>query len=254
MGADRPAAPPPTLTGLPDILGMLPRTGLRHTPPPHAPTRQGQAPGQRFPACQMSKLSNERAIDLLQQARQGEVEAIRQLYMACSIVYPHVLKMCRDPVLAKEVFFDTVTEIWKGPSVFRGDSQFSTWVIAIARNLALGALRARAPHAGAPAGPVPQEDAFDDERSAHGDADAGMDPFDAMAQQQHREGVLRCIRKLSPKLGECLLLVYYAELSQPQVAALLGLNINTVKARVRDAHLKVKACLGLLLGGGGRHD
>ena len=37
--------------------------------------------------------------------------------------------------------------------------------------------------------------------------------------------------------------MYYAEMRLTEIASLLQLNLNTVKTRVRDAHLKVQACL-----------
>lgn len=200
---------------------------------------------------------NDRMIELLDQVRQGDAAAIKRLYLLCSVVYPHVLRLCRDPVLARDVHHDTVTEIWKGGARFRGESKFSTWVIAIARNLAFNALRKRGreplhwpePEAAA-------EGELHDDPQAYSDADAGhdpptdADPSHTLEARQRREGVQRCIGKLSPKLGECLLLVYYAEMSQSEVASLLGLNINTVKARIRDAQLRIENCLGRVLHGG----
>lgn len=183
--------------------------------------------------------------DLLERVRQGDAAAIKRLYSLCSIVYPHVLRLCGDPVLARELHQDTVTEIWKGKAPFRGEAKFSTWVISIARNLAFKALKARSRE------PLQGIDADD----GHGEPDelqpvddsALSDPFHALADRQRREGVLCCIDKLSPKLGECLLLVHYADMSQSEVAAMLGLSINTVKTRLREAHKRIEGCLKRLV-------
>ena len=190
--------------------------------------------------------------ELLARVRRGDAAAIKKLYTLCSIVYPHVLRMGADRALARDVHWDTVTAIWKGAAEFRGESKFTTWVIAIARNLAFSALRkkGRDPLRGTEADPEPSSD--DDEASAGAvpAVDAEADPFHAVARRQQREGVLCCIGKLSPKLGECLLLVYYGEMTQAEVSALLGININTVKTRIRDAQQRIQGCLGRLLGGG----
>lgn len=183
---------------------------------------------------------DESAVALIERVRAGDAAAIKRLYMLCSIVYPHVLRMSGDPVLAREVHQDTVTEIWKGMAPFRGESKFSTWVISIARHLAFKSLKERSRE------PPQRADADDED----GDLMAGAtddDPFRVMAERQHREGVRCCIEKLSPKLGECLLLVHYADMSHAEVASLLGLNINTVKSRIRDAHQRLEACLKRLL-------
>jgi len=176
--------------------------------------------------------------------RSGDAAAIKRLYVLCSVVYPHVLRMCGDAALAREVHQDTVTEIWKGRAPFRGESKFSTWVISIARNLAFKALkeRAREPLRFVD---IDAEEGGDTMEPVEPAADA--DPFQAMAARQRRDGVRCCIDKLSPKLGECLLLVHYADMSHAEVASLLGLNINTVKSRIRDAHQRLEACLKRLL-------
>lgn len=176
--------------------------------------------------------------DLIEQVRDGDVAAIKRLYALCSVVYPHALRLCGDPALAREVHHDTVTEIWKGRAPFRGESRFTTWAISIARRLAFRAMKARSVEVLGVQAACEAEAAG--EEAADDDA---CDPFHALARRQQRDGVLDCIGKLSPKLGECLLLVHYADMSQSEVAAVLGLNLNTVKARIREAHKSVQACL-----------
>lgn len=194
--------------------------------------------------------ANDESVDLVKRARKGDVQAIRQLYASCTVVYSHILGRYGDPVFAKEIFYDTVTEIWRGAAEYQGHSRLTTWAIGIARNLAATAWRKRGPLA-----PCAHHEPSDQDALADGDeptgqaADSGRDPFHAIAESQQREDVLRCIRRLSPKLGEVLLLVYYAEMPQADIASMLELNINTVKTRVRDAHAKVKACLNARMRG-----
>jgi RNA polymerase sigma-70 factor (ECF subfamily) len=171
------------------------------------------------------------AMALIARARDGDVESIRRLYQGCSPVRTYILRRYKDAEFAKEIFHDTVTEIWRGSAVFQGRSKFSTWAIGIARHLAVDALRKRGVGS-------PLEDDFEDEEPAPEEG-----PAHVLERRQQRDHVARCLRRLSPKLGEVLLLVYYAEMPQAAIADMLKLNINTVKTRVRDAHLKVRACL-----------
>ena len=182
------------------------------------------------------------AAELLVKARAGDVGAIKTLYARCTVVYTYVHRRYGDAVLAKEVFHDTVTEIWKGAARFDGRSKFSTWVIGIARHLAANAWRKRS--ATEPALEADADHDGSEDEESHHDGDAGPDPFQALMRRQQREGLLRCIRRLSPKLSETLLLVYYADMAHGDIAAMLQLNLNTVKTRVRDAHIKLKDCLG----------
>ena len=178
--------------------------------------------------------AGDESVVLIARARARDVDAIRRLYVACSPVYGYIQRRYKDTSFAKEIFQDTVTEIWKGSAPFNGKSKFSTWAIAIARHLAADALRKR--------GQVAMPDDENDEHDRHAVAPEPS-PFEALVRRQERDSVTHCIRKLSPKLGEVLMLVYYAELPQAEIAGMLALNINTVKTRVRDAHAKVRSCL-----------
>ncbi|MBW8832553.1 MAG: RNA polymerase sigma factor [Burkholderiales bacterium] len=188
-------------------------------------------------------LNNDQAMGLIDAARSGDERAIKQLYDACKVVHSHILKHYRDPVFASEIWHDTVIEIWKGATQYRGHARFTTWAVGIARNLAATAWRKRARPANGPLTIEPFDEA---EEVGIGDPPVfgHADPYLAISAQQRRDSVLACIRKLSPKLQDALCLVYYAEMPQEKIASLLAINLNTLKTRVRDAHLKVKACLG----------
>ena len=82
---------------------------------------------------------------LLGRIEQADEGAFRELYCAFSRkLYAYVLRQLSDPAQAEEIVADTLYEVWKAPAKFRGDSQFSTWLIGIARNKVLMALAQRA--------------------------------------------------------------------------------------------------------------
>ena len=192
------------------------------------------------------------AMALLTRSRRNDAAAVKQLYLRCSLVVPYVQRLCGDAALARDVHHDTVTEIWQGTATFRGESRFSTWVIGIARHLALDALRRRrrSPAEGLALDAMDPDAAEQALREAHASAPSPQDPMHALVESRQREGILDCIGKLSPKLGECLLLAYYADMSAAEIATLLGLNSNTVKTRIRDAHLRIADCLGRVVAEG----
>jgi RNA polymerase sigma-70 factor (ECF subfamily) len=190
---------------------------------------------------------------LLARARGNDTHAVKALYARCSVVYPHVLRLHGDAALAREVHHDTVTALWKGGAEFRGESSFSTWVIAIARNLAADLLRQRSREASR----TVVLDTLDADHtdgllqaSGAAPADDDADPAQGLWLRQLREGVQGCMAKLSRAQGECLMLVYYAQMSQSEIAQVLGLNVNTVKSRVRVAHENIERCLQRLRGEG----
>ena len=189
-------------------------------------------------------MDNDEVLRLLERIGQADEAAFRELYRAFSRrLYAYVLRQLGDPAQAEEIVSDTLYEVWRQPAKFRGDSQFSTWLIGIARNKVLMAFRSRKPDA--------KHDDLDDvaESIANDDASA----FEILAQRQRHEGVRQCMDKLSAEHRECVHLVFYEGMGLAEVASLQACPENTVKTRLFHARQKLKNCLKLLLqreGGG----
>jgi RNA polymerase sigma-70 factor (ECF subfamily) len=189
-------------------------------------------------------MDNDEVLRLLGRIGQADEAAFRELYRAFSRrLYAYVLRQLGDPAQAEEIVSDTLYEVWKAPARFRGDAQFSTWLIGIARNKVLMAFRGRKPDS--------KHEDLDDivETVAAEDASA----FDILAQQQRREGVRHCMDKLSDEHRECVHLVFYEGMGLAEVAQVQACPEGTVKTRLFHARQKLKNCLKLLLereGGG----
>ena len=183
-------------------------------------------------------MDNDDVLRLLGRIEQADEAAFKELYRAFSRkLYAYVLRQHGDPAQAEEIVSDTLYEVWRAPSRFRGDSQFSTWLIGIARNKVLMAFRSRKPDS-------KHEDVEDLADVLAGDDESA---FDMMAQQQRGEGVRHCMDKLSDEHRECVHLVFYEEMSLAEVAGVQGCPENTVKTRLFHARQKLKNCLRLLL-------
>jgi RNA polymerase sigma-70 factor (ECF subfamily) len=183
-------------------------------------------------------MDNDDVLRLLGRIEQADESAFRELYRAFSRkLYAYVLRQLSDPAQAEEIVSDTLYEVWKAPTRFRGDSLFSTWLIGIARNKVLMAWRGRKPDA--------QHDDLDDVAESI----AGDDPsaFEQLAQQQRSVGVRRCMDKLSSEHRECIHLVFYEGMSVVDVAKTQQCPEGTVKTRLFHARQKLKNCLRLLL-------
>jgi RNA polymerase sigma-70 factor (ECF subfamily) len=182
-------------------------------------------------------LSNERAFALLKEIGERRESAMREIYRAYSRkIYAYVLNHLRDPGEAEEIVVDTMHEVWKNPDRFRGQSKLSTWLIGIARYKMLTALRER--------GAEHDHDDLDDHDEIPAD---GPGTFELLAEQQRREGVRRCMDKLSDEHREALHLVFYEGMSVNEVALVQHCPENTVKTRLFHARQKIKNCLRLLL-------
>lgn len=62
-------------------------------------------------------------------------------------------------------------------------------------------------------------------------ASPGLDEGLEIREDQHR--VIDALRDLAPGQRNCLVLRYYLELSNPEIARTLGVSINTVKTQIR---------------------
>ena len=183
-------------------------------------------------------MENDEVMGLLQRIERGDEGAFRELYRAFSRrLYAYVLRQHGDPAQAEEIVSDTLYEIWKAPGKFRGDAQFSTWLIGIARNKVLMAFRSRKPDA--------LHDDLDDVAESVADEQPGA--FEQLAQQQRHESVRSCMDKLSAEHRECIHLVFYEGMALAEVAALQACPENTVKTRLFHARKKLTNCLRLLL-------
>lgn len=183
-------------------------------------------------------MDNDEVLLLLQRIEHGDEGAFRELYRAFSRrLYAYVLRQHGDPAQAEEIVSDTLYEVWKAPAKFRGDAQFSTWLIGIARNKVLMAFRSRKP------------DAVHDDLDEVAEIVASEAPgaFELLAQHERQEGVRHCMDKLSAEHRECVHLVFYEGLGLAEVATLQACPENTVKTRLFHARKKLTNCLRLLL-------
>jgi RNA polymerase sigma-70 factor (ECF subfamily) len=189
-------------------------------------------------------MDNDRVKELLVRVERRDEVAFRELYKAFSRkVFAYLLNMVNDHGRAEEVLVDTMHEVWRYPSRFRGDSQFATWLIGIARNKALMVYRARRP-----------DEVHDDlDDIAETEAADTPDGYGQLAAKQRSEGVQVCMGKLSDEHRECMHLVFFEGLSLAEVAEVQRCPEGTVKTRLFHARQKIKNCLALLLrreGGG----
>ena len=180
---------------------------------------------------------------LLDRISKGDEAAFTELYRTWSRkLYAYALRQLGDHAKAEEIVSDTLYDVWRAPTRFRGESQFGTWLIGIARHKILMAWRARKADA------THDHDDLDDvaEQIASDDESA----FDVLAKSQRRAAVVRCMDTLPDEQRECLHLVFYEGLSLAEIAALQGVPEGTVKTRLYHARRKLETGLRSVL----RHD
>lgn len=176
---------------------------------------------------------NDKALELLRRVGKEDKVAYQTLYkMLSSRVYAFLRRMLNNPESADECLVDTMYEVWRIAGQFRGDSQVTTWVLGIARNKALMALRK--------SGSVQHEDI---DEFAELIASGAPDGFDELAQKQLREVIQRCLKKLSTKHRECVHLTYFEDYGLADIAKLMGVPEGTIKSRLSHARSQLGACV-----------
>jgi RNA polymerase sigma-70 factor, ECF subfamily len=173
---------------------------------------------------------------LLARIGNGDEAAFTQLHKAWSRrLHAYVLRQVGDAAQAEEIVADTLYDVWRAPTNFRGDAQFATWLIGIARNKMLMAWRDRRRDV------VHDHDDLDDVADEIASDDEGA--FDLLAKAQRREGVARCVDTLPDEQRECVKLVFFEDLSLGEVAQRQGVPEGTVKTRLFHARRKLEAGL-----------
>jgi RNA polymerase sigma-70 factor, ECF subfamily len=157
---------------------------------------------------------------LVERTRAGEEAAFGLLVgrygqPILSLCYSSTLDAGEAEDLSQEIFLSA----WRHLGRFRGESSFSTWLFALARNACVDrARRARG-------------------RARPGLNDDLIDPCatDRAAQRASMRAIFAAARELSLPLRQALLLRDVQGLSYEEIAALQGAPIGTVRSRIAAA-------------------
>jgi RNA polymerase sigma-70 factor, ECF subfamily len=172
--------------------------------------------------------------ELLQQIVAGDRRALERLYFNYHGRLAQFLTRLtsrRDAI--EEAINDTFWIVWQKAAQFRGDSRASTWIMGIAWRCGLKALRR--------AGPLPPE---------HGESMLDAVPsFDTtLASEELREWLQSGLRTLPFEQRATMELAYFLGHSCEEIASIMGCPVNTVKARMFQARIKLRNLLPTLGG------
>ncbi|PYP70864.1 MAG: RNA polymerase subunit sigma [Gemmatimonadetes bacterium] len=186
------------------------------------------------------RLSQERELTLLRRLKSRDQVALAELYDLLSPwVLGLVFRILQDAAEAEEVLSDVFVQVWdridqhdarRGPLV--------PWVLSIARNRALDALRRRRRW-------WRKAERWERARSAEtGDQEPAPDPAEAAVPgwPVHQE-VHRALAALPEEQRRVVLLAHFEGLTHSEIARRTGLPLGTVKTRLRMAHAKLAEAL-----------
>lgn len=177
---------------------------------------------------------------LLSQAREGDGEAFCELIGAHEQrLYQQAAALCGNLASAEDLAAETIVEAWKSLRRFDGTCRFSTWLYAILLHRFQKMAR-RARCRPLPLASLPARETEAGQRLLEGLADAQPLPTDALAHQELAARLQDAIRALPTKHQEVLLLRFFEDASLPEIAAVLGVSVGTVKSRLHYGLLKLR--------------
>ncbi|HZP06050.1 MAG TPA: sigma-70 family RNA polymerase sigma factor [Terracidiphilus sp.] len=164
----------------------------------------------------------------------GEKQLFHELIRPCErSIYFLLYSLLRNEADAEDAAQETVIKVFRNLHLFRGDSQFRTWVLSIARNEGLGRLRK-------------VENRREDSLDALTDGDAGdftpailtswrEIPTEALERQELGAVLREAIDGLPEIYRNVVLLRDIEEMDVRETAAVLGIAEGAVKVRLHRA-------------------
>lgn len=163
----------------------------------------------------------------IEAARQGDQDAFEQLVRLYEKrVFALTLRMCRNPEDAAEAAQEAFLAAWQGLRFFRGDSSFSTWLYRLASNACVDLLRREGRHRAA-AGP-----SLDDEELNLDVPDRAASPQAMAEHAELRAQIEAGLAALPPDYRQVLILREIHQRTYDEIAAILSLDLGTVKSRI----------------------
>jgi RNA polymerase sigma-70 factor, ECF subfamily len=186
--------------------------------------------------------------ECIRRIQAGEKQLFHELIRPCErAVYFLLLSMLGNEADAEDAAQETVIKVYRNLHLFRGESQFRTWVLSIARNEGLGRLRKLASR---------REDSLDAETDEQtGDYTPAVltswreVPTEALERKELAELLRKAIAELPEHYRNVMLLRDIEEMDVRQTAGVLGISEGAVKVRLHRARAMLQRTLAPRLKG-----
>lgn len=163
-------------------------------------------------------------LDLLREARDGDSASFDLLLAPhTQRAYRIAYLITRDPESAADALQEALIRAHKSLRNLRDGSPFYPWFARIVTNEAIKQAKRSAPFL-----PLPDW------------APAAESPERTLLDRESQEELWRLVQSLSPAHRSVLVLRYYDEMSEAEIASVLGISLGTVKSRLHYA----KSALG----------
>ncbi|MGE5725856.1 MAG: RNA polymerase sigma factor [Acidobacteriota bacterium] len=191
-----------------------------------------------------------RELQLVNAARAGDVEAFGELVKRYDRqVFRVVRSLTESPQDAEDVVQEAFVKAFCNIKTFEGRAAFSTWLIRIAVNEALGRIRHRQKF---PLCPLEFTSCDEESVVELQIASPGANPEELCSEGELQRALARAVHRLRPRLRAVFVLRDVQGMSAQQTADILRITVGTVKARLFRARQRVRQMLMPYVTGPGR--
>ncbi len=195
------------------------------TNPIPPPARSYSSEASRFPLSASSETSQEDN-ELLRRVKSGDQDAMAVIFRRYGgAVFSVALRILRDPGQAEDVMQEILFQLWKSSDSFvQGRGSLGAWLVVVARNRSIDALRRRKP-----------TDSVED---------VVLASPQNLASEAERNTMILKVRSymlgLPPEQQKSIEMAFFEGLSHTEIAAKTGDPLGTVKTRIRLALLSLR--------------
>jgi RNA polymerase sigma-70 factor (ECF subfamily) len=163
--------------------------------------------------------------------------------------YAQILRFFRrkgfDPEECRDLTQETFISVYKGLKDLRQAEQFESWLFAIAHNVWCSLIESRAALKRSATLLSLEWQGKDDDRPpiAGRLAAAGADPLTAALDKEKLEKLREALERLPAQMRRCAQLRVVHDMSYLEIASLMGISVNTVKAHLHQAQQALRVHL-----------
>lgn len=171
--------------------------------------------------------------DLIERAAHGDQDAFRQLWETHhAVAMASALRLCHQRALAEEITQGAFLLVWRGLPRFQHGHPFRPWLMRILYRHALDVMEKQRSYM--------QSITLEEVIEAEG---TQMNSVDMQEMVVQREEVRQALVQLSPEQRRVIALRYGADLTEVDIAQIVGWPVGTVKSRLNRARERLRLVL-----------
>jgi len=176
--------------------------------------------------------------ELIESAAHGDQEAFRHLWETHhAAAMAAALRLCHQRALAEEITQGAFLLAWRGLPRFQKGNAFRPWLMRILYRHALDVIEKQRTYLH----PISLDDAL--ELEVQLSSDSHMEQADLQEQVARREEVQQALAQLGSEQRRVIALRYGADLTEVDIAQVLGWPVGTVKSRLNRARERLRELL-----------